>query len=421
MTGSFAFSSARRIIEVVLLAAFTLAVYAVLVIGGGALIGDPGQPNVVLAMAATSIIAVALPAVRTRARAVAARVTLGKDRDPYEILVRAAERLGGAMSPEEALPRTAEIVARGTESSRAEVWLRVGDRLRLGAAWPEDDIVPAERPLPPHGAPEFPEATHSVPVLDGGRVTGAVAVYAPDKAALDDVEKKLLEGLASHAGLVVRDLALTAELRDRLGTITAQAHDLDESRRRILEAQAEERRRLERAIHDGAQQHLVSLAVKLRLARAMAPKDPTRARRLLGEVHDDVDAALASLRDLARGIYPPVLSDRGIAAALGSHVSKMPHPVRIVDDTDGRRFDRSIEAAVYFCCVEALRPASAPAEVRLTDARGTLSFTVAHERPVPPESVRHLEDRIASFDGVFESHPRRIFGRVPLPSPDATP
>lgn len=412
--------AARTIFELVLLVSFTVAVYAVVVIGGGALAGTGRRPDVVLAMLATAIVAVALPPVRSRAQAFAARVTLGGDRDPYQVLTRAAEQLAGTWAPEDALPRIAEIVARGTGAARAEVWLRLGDRLRPAAAWPTAETPSHERPIPAHGAPEFPDAMHSVPVLDRGRLTGALAVYGDDRGALDEVGQSLLEDLASHAGLVLRDMSLTAELRHRLDTIESQADELEKSRRRILAAQGDERRRLERAIHDGAQQHLVSLAVKLRLARRILSHDTDRARRLLTEVRDDADAALDSLRELARGIYPPILSDRGIAAAVESQVSVTSYEVRVVDRTNGRRFDRAVEAAVYFCCVEALRPALGPAEVVLEQEGDDLAFTVVHERPVAANSLTHLEDRVVSFDGSFEHSPLVVAGRIPL-SPGGAP
>ena len=130
--------------------------------------------------------------------------------------------------------------------------------------------------------------------------------------------------------------------------------DLRASRQRLVTAQDETRRRLERNIHDGAQQDLVALAIKLRLAGMTVDEDPAEAKEMLGELQADAAGALANLRDLARGIYPPLLADLGLVAALNAQASKSPVPVTV--DADGiGRFGQDTEAAVYFCCLEALQ------------------------------------------------------------------
>src|SRR6185436_1541710 len=115
-------------------------------------------------------------------------------------------------------------------------------------------------------------------------------------------------------GLVLSNAGLTADLEARLADIERQAGELRASAQRIVAAQDEERRRLERNIHDGAQQHLVALAVQLRLARSVLAKDPAKADTVLPALRSQVDAAVATLRSLALGVYPPLLEERGIAA-----------------------------------------------------------------------------------------------------------
>ena len=119
---------------------------------------------------------------------------------------------------------------------------------------------------------------------------------------------------AAQAGLVLKNVGLTSELLARL-------EDLRGSRQRLVAAQDEERRRLERNLHDGAQQNLVALKVKLGLAEMFAERDPARAKATLAELKADTDEALETLRDLARGIYPPLLADQGLVAALAAHCS----------------------------------------------------------------------------------------------------
>ncbi len=189
-------------------------------------------------------------------------------------------------------------------------------------------------------------------------------------------EAELLDRLAEQAGLVLANARLTADLEARLMQIAQQAADLRSSRQRIVAAQDEERRRLERNIHDGAQQHLVALAVKLRLAKTALQKDPEHGRRMLGELRGEVDAALDTLRSLALGIYPPLLEEQGIAAALAAQYLRSSLPVRMEADGIGR-YPIELEAAVYFCTLEALQNAAKYAHASAI----TISFRERERRP----------------------------------------
>src|SRR2546430_4599949 len=162
----------------------------------------------------------------------------------------------------------------------------------------------------------------------------------PPTEPLTPVGEKLVRDLAAQAGLVVRNVRLV--------------EDLLASRQRLVTAQDQERRKLERNLHDGAQQQLVALALKQRLAEDLVRQDPDQAIAMLTDLRHDTGEALANLRELARGIYPPLLADQGLVAALESRVRKSPVPVAI--DPDGaRRYPQQMEAAVYFCCLEALQ------------------------------------------------------------------
>jgi signal transduction histidine kinase len=191
--------------------------------------------------------------------------------------------------------------------------------------------------------------------------------------SLTPVEEKLLTDLAAQAGLVLKNVGLTAELLLRLEELRA-------SRQRLVAAQDEERRRLERNLHDGAQQNLVALKVKLGLAEMLAEKDPEKAKTVLAELKNDADEALETLRDLARGIYPPLLADKGLTAALESQARKATVPVTVEADGIGR-YPQDIEAAVYFCVLEALQNVQKYAKashafVRLNTNDGTIGFEV---------------------------------------------
>lgn len=216
--------------------------------------------------------------------------------------------------------------------------------------------------------------------------------------------------------LPTRNARLTAELRERL-------EELEASRQRLVSAQATERRRIERDLHDGAQQHLVALRLNL---LSLAEGGASRAPHLL----EQVDAALSALRELARGIHPAVLSDRGLGAALESATRSAPVDVRIEAGGIGR-LDGDLEAAVYFCCVEALQNAykharAAHIRVRLAEVGERLTFAVEDDgcgipMPMtrPGRGLQNMFDRAAAYGGRCDARagPRGgtvVEGWVPL-------
>ena len=185
-----------------------------------------------------------------------------------------------------------------------------------------------------------------------------------------------MEDLASQAGLVLHNVRLTAELQARLD-------DLRAAQKRLVAAQDHERRKLERDLHDGAQQQLVALAVQLKLARTLLDRDPATVGGMLDGLQTSAADALADLRDLARGIYPQLLADRGLAAALEAQATKSSVPTTVRSD-GVERHPREVEAAVYFTCLEALNnvakySGAKAATVSLAQANGTLTFTVADD------------------------------------------
>jgi signal transduction histidine kinase len=174
---------------------------------------------------------------------------------------------------------------------------------------------------------------------------------------LTAVEERLFTGLAAQAGLVLRLVAVRAELEARHDELVARADELKASRERLIETQDAERRRLERDIHDGAQQHLVALTVNLRLAQTIAVRSPERAARVLAEQADAARVAIETLSSLSRGIYPRLLADEGLVPALRLAVATSPIPVTI-DTVTAVRLPTPVEAALYFCCMEAVQNAA---------------------------------------------------------------
>ena len=375
-----------------LLAVAITLVYVGIVVGIGTLVGSAGSSNQVLSVAATAIVALAFQPMRSRLQRFANRLVYGKRATPYEVLSEFSDRLGDTYAADDLLPRMSRILAEATGAARADVWLHVGDQLRVEASWPTD--LPS---LPSVAAATIP--LDVVPVRHQGELLGGLSVERKPGEVLSSNEKKLIHDLAAQAGLVLRNVRLIEEVKA--------------SRQRLVAAQDEERRKIERNIHDGAQQQLVALTVKLRLAEQFADRDVSKTKELLAQLQTDAAGALDDLRDLARGIYPPLLADKGLVAALESQARKSAVPVAVTADGIGR-FDQDAEAAVYFCCLEALQNVAkyanaTQAMIRLSNGDGNLTFSVSDDgEGFDPASTGYgtglqgMADRLAALGGLLE-------------------
>jgi len=400
------------------LAAFITVVYAGLVVGVGTLVGN--RRSALLSALAAAVVAVAFQPLRQQAGRLANRVVYGKRATPYQVLSDFARRIGGAYASEDVLPQMARIVAQGTGAEQVVVWLRVGDELRPEASSGRPVSAPAAAlPVGGHELPALPEAEVSVPVVYQDELLGAIAIRMPRGEPLRPEGEQLVADVASQAGLALSNAGLVEDLRA--------------SRQRLVAAQDEERRRLERNLHDGAQQDLVALAINLRLAGATV-EDLDQARQAFGELQADATGALENLRDLAHGIYPPMLADLGLAAALNAQAAKSTVPVTVQADGIGR-YPQDTEAAVYFCCLEALQniakyARATQARICLRARNGTLSFTVSDDgagydaaRTPMGAGQRNMADRLAALGGRLEvrsapSQGTTITARLPVPAAD---
>jgi signal transduction histidine kinase len=197
----------------------------------------------------------------------------------------------------------------------------------------------------------------TLPVRHGGQLLGLLRLQERPGLALTLVEERLFAGLAAQAGLVLRWVGLQAELDDRRAELVVRSEEIRASRERLIETQDAERSRLERDLHDGAQQHLVALTVNLRLALTIVRRSPKRAATVLAEQAVAAHVAIETLSALSRGIYPGQLADEGLGAALRSAVAGSAMPVAI--DTDGlARLPAPVEATLYFCGMEAIQNAA---------------------------------------------------------------
>jgi len=316
-------------------------VYVVVVLGGGLLTGDTDAPNPALAVLATAIVAIGFEPVRTRLETAATRWVHGPRPTPYDVLSRFSEAVAGDTA------RMAQVLAEGTGAEWAQVWVDVGGRPELAAAWPADAAeVEGDDLL----------RVRSRDVTLGDERLGTLRIRERADAPLTPVEERLFEGLAAQAGLVLRNARLRAELARRAEDLQRLADELETSRRRLVDAQDAARRRLERDIHDGAQQHLVALVVNLRLAETLQKSSPERAAAVLEEQEGAVDDAIDTLVELSRGIYPKALAAKGVAAALRALVRTSAVPVAVVDHGIGRH-PAELEAALYFSASEAVQNA----------------------------------------------------------------
>jgi signal transduction histidine kinase len=408
-----------------LLAAFITAVYLGVVVGVGALVGTGGRANVLLSLLATGVVALAIQPVRGRLQRFANRVAYGRRATPYEVLSSLSAGLADAFGGEELLTRMARVLAEGTGADTLRILVRVGDHLQQAAAWPEGAQMLEPLSVTGQILPSIPDADRTLPVRHQGELLGAISLAKRSGEALKPIEEQLLQDFAGQAGLVLRNAGLTADLQARL-------EDLRASRQRLVAAQDAERRRLERNLHDGAQQHLVALKVKVGLVQALARKDPDKAEQILSELAGNADEALETLRDLARGIYPPLLADQGLAAALQAQARKATIPVSI--DADGiSRYSQELEAAVYFCVLEALQnvqkyAGADHAVVRLREEDHTLSFDVEDNghgfdtgSARQGSGLSNMSDRLDAMGGNLSVESRvgggtHVAGVLPLPT-----
>ena len=392
----------KALVYGILAALFTL-VYVALVIGMGPVVGDRG--NSFLTIVTAVAIAVAFQPVRERVRHLANRFVYGKRATPYEVLSEFSDKVATSFAAEDVLPRMAQILATGTGASSARVWLRFGEELRPAASWPENGSVPpvAVKDGRPGG---FGEGEDGIEVRHLGELLGALSVTMPPSDPMNPSKERLVRDLAAQAGLVLRNVRLIEELRA--------------SRRRIVTAQDERAKQLERNLHDGAQQQLVALGVQLSLARRVIEPNAPESAATFEALQTAATDALENLRDLARGIYPPLLADQGLVIALQGQARKAALPVEVEGEGIGR-YPQELEAAVYFCCLEALQNVAkyanaSSARLSIADRDGTVTFEVTDDgRGFDPEhtplgtGLQGMKDRLEALGGslMIDSAPDR--------------
>jgi signal transduction histidine kinase len=392
------------------LAGFVVGVYLVVVLGGGALIGRTGSPSLLLSVVATAVVALLFARVQTAIERFVSRRGPASTA-PYDVLSRFSDAVTRGYTSDDLPARMSMLLAQGTGAQWAQVWLSVSGQLTLAATWPSSPDATRTPPDPQPGAVDASgEGRRALTVLHGGEALGVLRLQERPGLRLTAVEERLFSGLAAQAGLVLRLVGLRAQLEGRHEELVARARELRASRERVIATQDVERRRLERDLHDGAQQHLVALSVNLRLAQTVAPRSPERAGRVLAAQAAAADDAIETLSSLSRGIYPRQLSAEGLVPALRAAAKSQALPVVIGAGTL-ERLPGQVEAALYFCCMEAVQNATkhsgaARVDVSVDVSRRTCRLTVTdtgrgfdQTRLRAGTGLANMHDRLDSIGG----------------------
>ncbi len=410
-----------------LLVGFITVVYATVVVGVGSMFGGS---NVGWSIAATALVALVFEPVRNRVQRWVNRLVYGRRATPYEVLSDLTGRLAKTEREEGLLDRMAVRLAEGTGAARAVIWVRATDGFQAAACDPA-----AERPVDsPARIDELPGVV--VPIHHDGELLGALSVETNRGDTLTPTEVRLVDDLAGSAGLVMRRLRLDASLEQK-------ARELEESRRRLVNAQDVERRRLERQLEEGAQQQVVALKVQLGLAQQQVvtlkvqlglaqqqaqAEGADTVTALIAQIEEETQDSIDQITALANGIYPPLLEAEGLGAALAALAESAPVDVR-VETTVGDRYPMPVEGAVYFSVSEALTNAvkhgEAPISIEVSNGAVELTFTVSDSGPgFDPNGVErgsglnNMTDRLHALDGSIDvvsepGRPTTITGRIP--------
>lgn len=397
--------------------------------------------RVVAALGLALVVTFVAQPLRHRLEKIAARVLYGDQPRGLMALARLGDMATPSLDARELGSRIADAARGALGASWAGVWLSIGGD---GAGTLRPLAVSGAEPGPSAVLPSWlPGALHDLPdaarftglpaevaeslrplfaaepalvasLTSTGRLIGLIACGGRPKDPFGEEDVELLALVARESALALRNIRLEEELRQRLQEIRQQAAELHSSRQRLVTAQDCERKHIERDLHDGAQQQLVALAARLRRA---ARGDGATADPALEELADEAEEAVFALQELARGIYPSLLADRGLPAALQAHAAHLPANVRVEVEplVHGRRFEPELEAAFYFVGLEAMTNAVKHASgariivsLRADRERRTVTLEVHDDGPGfhvgagrSPSGLQNMADRIDALGGTF--------------------
>jgi signal transduction histidine kinase len=406
-----------------------------------------------LSMLAAGGAAIAYQPARSWLTERANRLVYGERFSPDEALRTWGSRLTRAIPLDELLLQLVETLRKSMQLRSGQIWTGANGRYEVAAMVPhrqvgafmvgdkEQAVVSRAGVsggtwldiwLPGLVTPAASASTRVAPIAHAGALLGMIVCErAPDSSPFTEEDDRVLTELARQVALALHNVQLDTALQASLDELRQTNDELRASRSRIVAAGDSERRKLERNLHDGAQQHLVALAVKLRLAKDAVVDDPADAEAMIDEIRGDLQGAIAELRALAHGIFPPLLISGGLAEALPAAAGRAALPTST--DISIGRHDQEVEAAVYFCCMEALQNAGkhagadATAVVRVWEDDAAVHWEVADDGAgfdlASSAGAGHgfvnIRDRMGAFGGTMEvvtafGAGTTIRGHVPL-------
>jgi hypothetical protein len=432
---SFSWSSiAAIIVEAVAGCGFVIAVYGLVVAGGTALLPHPSENGIlVLWVAAAAIAGSGMTVVITGAGRLIRKVLPAAD--PHLALMSLVSGAAAAGPIEDVLPRLAELLAEGAGARSAAVWLAVPSGLRRASYWPDGDGQ--DQPDRVAGQAELRSLTgvdHVAPVRHAGQVFGALTLRAKPGRFLALPDVRLAADMANRAGLLLRNAELTERRREQVRLETAQEGELARSRRRMVVARVTAREQLSAEIQARVCAPLESCAARVALLSLDEPAGESLAAGL-AEMTGELDTAIADFRAIVHGVYPPVLTDHGLRAAMESLLTDIDPQAALVTHRIPRLAAR-VEAGTYFCAAALLRGWNGtgaqrplrvllgvePRRIHVTFADSVPETSGRPALPVSPQVLEAVQDRVAALGGRMESASdesgRRLTIEVPLTPAD---
>jgi signal transduction histidine kinase len=397
----------------VAMAFYVVIVYAVMAGGFTLLGGRSGRP--LPALLATVLVSLSYPRVRRRVGSIFESRLGPKRISPEEATTELLQSWGGDLPARELLSSVARLIGQATSASSVDV--RPNVPLWSSATWTSAEKTSAS-----------PDFEHLLPIVFEGDILGEISILTTTAEGPSPKERELIGGLSDQIALSIRNASLAHDIESQLEEIASKTKEIRATRRRTVEAQDSERRVLERNIHDGVQQYLVAMAVRLSLARRS--KDANKTVESLKGAARLAREALDRLEELTSGVSSQVLLEEGLEHALAKAAEASPLQVEVVAEGVGR-LPEEAEVAVYFSCLEALQNAikhsgASKVTITLVLGPGELRFTVSDDgKGFDPDKVqrgvglRNLSDRLSGLEGAFEiSTGRRvgttIIGKVPI-------